>query len=296
MKQETINFKKERDFGELFNATFSFIGQEFKQLGKAVLYFVVPFLLLSAIAGTFYSLKANEISQSVTPNGGDPFAAFARVGSLFLDMVPFVLLSLVATTMMIGTVYNYIRLYIEKGSGGFSLNDVWMQTTKNFPRLFFAIFVTGLVVGAGFGFCFIPGIYLGVALSIMFSIMIFEDLNFGDSFSRSIRLVNKQWWFSFGLLLVMFIIVAILDVLISLPAVLLGLRTFFMNFRHIKAGQYQMQNLPLGFYIINSLTSLVNHLLTVIPIVLTSFLYFSLVEKIEKPSLIEKIDQIGADE
>ena len=45
MTRIPINFKQERDFGDLFNASFSFISQEFKRLATAILYFAVPMLL-----------------------------------------------------------------------------------------------------------------------------------------------------------------------------------------------------------------------------------------------------------
>ncbi len=296
MKQEAINFKQERDFGDLFNATFNFIGQEFKQLGTAVLYFVVPFLLLSAIAITFYSIRAQEVSQAMLHHSNDPFAAFSALGSIFGYVGIAVLFSLISTVMMFGTVYGYIKLYIEKGSGQFSLNDVWMQVTQNFLRLLLGLFVVGVVLVVGFALCIIPGIYFWVALSILFSIMMFEGMDFGNSFGRSMKLINKKWWFTFGLLLVMGIMLYILRLVISLPAVVFGLKSIFTNMKHMEAGQDVFQSLPLSFYIVNALTKLVSQLLLVIPIVLTSFLYFSLVEKIEKPSLMEKIDQIGADE
>ena len=296
MKQEAINFKQERDFGDLFNATFSFIGQEFKQLGTAILYFVVPFLLLSAIAATFYSLHLQQTMRSLMHEGNQPFAVFTAWSSIPGYVGIFILFSAVSTTMMFGTVYSYIKLYVEKGSGNFSLNDVWMMVTNNFLKIFLGLIVSGLIVGVGLVLCVIPGIYFWVALSILFCLMMFEEMNLGNSISRSMKLINKKWWFTFGLFLVTGIMLYILEILISIPSAMMGLKSIFTNFGQIKAGQNPLQNLSLGFYIVASITNLVKHLLTVIPVVLTAFLYFSLVEKIEKPSLIEKIDQIGADE
>lgn len=295
MEKEAIHFKQERDFGDLFNATFSFIGQEFKLLGTAVLYFVVPFLLLSAIAGTFYSFHFQEVAQTMN-HTNDPLAFFSVMSSMLGYVGVFALLSLISTTIMFGTIYSYIKLYVEKGPGNFSLNDVWMLVTKNFLRLFFGVIVAGLVIMIGFAFCIIPGIYFWVALSILFCIMMFEEKDFGTSFGRSLKLINKKWWFTFGLLLVMGIMIYILRILVSIPAMVVGLKSVFANFGNYHSGEYVVQHFSLGFYIIGTLTKLVTHLLAVIPIVLTAFLYFTVVEKIEKPSLMEKIDQIGADE
>lgn len=293
MKKEAINFKQERNFGDLFDATFRFIGQEFKQLGTAILYFVIPFLLLSAIAGVFYSIRVQQIAHVIVENAQDPFAVLSVIGSMSGYIGIVLLLTLVSTTMMIGTIYGYIKLYVEKGQGNFSLNDVWMNVTQNFIRLFFASIVVGIVVAVGFLFCIIPGIYFWVALSIVFCIMMFEGMSFGNSFSRSMKIINKNWWFAFGALLVIGIIVYILHLIISIPVAVLGLKSIFTHINDFQAGQDPIKSLSLNFYIANSLTKVVIQLLEVIPFILTAFLYFSFVEKYDKNDVVEKTDQIG---
>ena len=47
--QETINLRKKREFGEVFNATILFLKQEYKLLGKAFLYYVLPVSIVIAI-------------------------------------------------------------------------------------------------------------------------------------------------------------------------------------------------------------------------------------------------------
>jgi len=57
-----------------------------------------------------------------------------------------------------------------------------------------------------------------------------------------------------------------------------------------------MMDFSVGFYVVSSLTQLLTQLLSVIPIVVTAFIYFSTVEKVEQPSLMDKIGQIGDNE
>jgi len=295
MTNNPINFKQERDFGDLFNATFSFITQEFKKLATAILYFVVPFLLLSAIAMTIYNVKAQELmAQAVVPGDKpDPFAIFSAMGSLMSYVGVATLLSLIASSMLLSTVYGYIKLYIRNGSDGFSINDVWLEATKYFWQVLIAAFIVGLVILAGTIFCLIPGIYFAVALCIIFCIMIFEEKNFSAAFSRSFKLINTNWWLAFGVLIITMIIIYILMVFLSIPSMLLGFKSFFAN---MKSGQHLLTDLSMSFYIVNSLTQLLTQVLMVIPTVLTAFLYFSFVEKVEKPSLMDKIDHINDNE
>lgn len=290
MKDTLIKFNQERDFGDLFSATFSFISQEFKRFAIAILYFVVPFLLMAAIASVIYSVKVQEMSQSISQVAkADPFSAFSAIGSLMGYVLVMVLMSLIASTMLACTVFGYIKLYVQRGSEGFSNNDLWMQITKNFWRFLGAFIVIGFLMVIGFVLCVIPGIYLGVALSLVLCIMIFEEKSFSESFSRSMKLINTNWWFAFGVFIIAFILYYILSVFISIPSVLMGFKTIFAN---IKNGQDAAMNLSVGFYVVSALTNLLTHIVSVIPIIISAFLYYSFVEKVEKPSLLEKIDQI----
>ncbi len=295
MTNNPINFKHRRDFGDLFNATFSFIKQEFKKLATAILYFVVPFLVLAAIAMTIYNVKAQEVmSQASVPGDKpDPFALFTAMGSLFSYVSVAMVLSLIASSMLFCTIYGYIKLYISKGSDGFSINDVWFEVTKYFWAVLGAAFVVGLVILAGTIFCILPGIYFGVALSIVFCIMIFEEKNFSAAFSRSIKLINTNWWLTFGVILIAMIIAYILMIFLSIPSMLMGFKSMFVN---MKSGQHLLADLSVSFYIVNSLTQLLTQIIMVIPVILLAFLYFSFVEKVENPSLMDKIGQINANE
>ena len=294
MTNTPINFKQERDFGDLFNGTFGFISQEFKKLATAILYFVVPFLLLAAISTTVYSVKVQETMQGINQDGKpDLFAIFAVWGSLMGYVGAMMVLSLCATTMLISTVYCYIKLYIQKGTDGFSVNDVWIEVTRYFWSVLGSIILVGIVVGIGTIFCLLPGIYLGVALCIIFCIMIFEEKGFYDSFSRSMTLIKTNWWGTFGVLIIAAIIVWIISVFISIPSIMLGFKSLFAK---MKTGQAPMMDFSVGFYVVSSLTQLLTQLLSVIPIVVTAFIYFSTVEKVEQPSLMDKIGQIGDNE
>jgi hypothetical protein len=293
MTKKSINFKQERDFGDLFNATFSFISLEFKLLATAILYFVVPLLLLAAIAMTIYSVKAQEMMQTFVQDVADPLAIFKVMGALSGYFGVAMVLSLFAFAMIISIVYGYIKLYIKNGPDGFTINDIWGQVSKNFLRLFVAAFIIGLVVLVGFVFCVIPGIYLGVALSIVLCIMIFEEKDFSSAFGRSIKLINKNWWMTFAVLLIVTIIMYVLMIFISIPSMIFGFKSLFMN---MKAGQPLTMDFSMGYYITNTLTQILTQVLAVIPVVLTAFIYYSIVEKVEKPSLMDKIDQINNNE
>lgn len=294
MTNQSINFKKERDFGDLFNTTFNFIGQEFKRLGTVILYYVVPVLLLSAIVTTIYSVKLQDAMRSIAPaSGNDPMLMLKSIGSIMGYASLAILLTLISSALLFSAVYCYIKLYVSRGRDGFTVNDVWQEMMKNFFKVLIAGFIVGILVCAGFCLCVIPGIYLGIALCLILCIMIFEEQAFSFSFSRSLKLVNPNWWLSFGVALISTVVVYALSLILSLPSVAMGFKSLFTS---IKSGQVTEMNFSIGFYVITSLTNLISQFFYVIPIVLTALMYYSFVEKSEKTSLLEKIDQINEEE
>jgi hypothetical protein len=293
MKNQSIDFKREREFGDLFNDTFNFIIQEFKRLGTPILYYVLPLLIFSAIGMTIYSVKIQAVTQTMAQSAGsNPFVAFEAMGQMMGIVTLVFFLSIISTVLLMSTVLCYIKLYINEGTEGFTTNDVWKEVMKNFWTILLSVLVVGVVVVAGFACCVIPGVYLSVVLSLIFPIIIFEGKSFSDSFSRSFKLIKNNWWFIFGVLIVIGIIYYILAILVTLPNMLMGFNTLFTN---IKKGATNM-DFSVGFYIINSISQLLTQLFSVIIIVMSAFIYYSLVEKMEHTSLMDKIEQMTEDE
>ena len=295
MEKPLVNFKQERDFGDIFNGAFIFIGQEFKRLATVFLYYVVPMLILTAITSTIYSLKAQEFMQnitSVTSNSNDPMAVFSQMGPFYGNMLIYILFWLLAQTMMVTILYSYIKLYVQSGPDGFSVNDVWSLGRKNFLKLFFASIIIGILIMFGMIFCFIPGIYLAIALSMMIPVIVFEEEGLSNGFSRAFKLIKSKWWFTLGVLIVAVIIVYILSILLSVPAMVMGFKSMLFK---LKQTEEAGLNFSVGFYVFNSITNLLTQIIQVIPIVVTAFLYYSFVEEKEKVSLLEKIDEINED-
>ena len=289
MDHNEIKFGQERDFGELFNATFSFIGQEFKRLATAVLYYVVPFLLVVSILGVMFGIHQQQ-NVNVAMSSNNPMAVFQRFGLFFfLDM----LLVIIAVTSLNCTILGYVKLYVRSGSGNFTVKEVGDEVMRNFFPVLGASVIAGIVIGIGTVLCVIPGIYFGVSLSLLLPLIVIEGKGLGDAFGRSIKLVKPKFWMVLGALFVMVILVYLISILFSIPAMILGMKTLFMNMKHAKVESFDFST---GYYIINSITSLLTYIIGALPTILMAFLYYSLVESNEKPLLKDKIDQISVDE
>lgn len=287
MEKEYIDFQKERDFGQVLNDTFQFIGQEFKPMGQVILIYVLPIIILaSVITGVFINNAFNWAEMF------EYAETFPPVGNFFGQVSGAWILSLLSYLFLLLAVYCYISLYVERGRGNFEKEDVWKKMTQNILPVIGTGIVVGLIIGIGLIFCVIPGIYFGVSLSLIFIILIHEGHGFSYSFSRSFELTKLQWWWTLLLLIVFTIIVSITSGIISIP---IGINAVF---RGIQFAQEKMVTSEFfgpfaTAYIV--LVNIISYLLYTIIYVAISFQYFNLVEVSKRPTLAERIAAMDAD-
>lgn len=285
MEKTNFEFKKERDFGSILNATFAFIKQEFKPLFKSVIVYAGPFILLAAIAAGYYQANVmNSMFLFKNPNFSHNLENFLFYFALLMGA------SVLSYTMMITTVYSYIKLYIDKGRNGFEFEDVGRLIAHNFLKVFGTTILLFLLIAIGTVFCIIPGIYLGVSLCLIFPILILEDNSFRNSFSRSFSLTHYQWWWTLLLLIVIYLIVGVASYILAVPQMIIS---FVYGFNSIKAGADASGTMRDTMLIVTACVTFINSLLGLIPFIAIALQYFNIVEKKESPGLLQKIDRIG---
>lgn len=262
-----IEFRKNRDFGELLNATFEFIRQNVKVLFLSLLFITGPAIILTGIAGGFY--QGNIVL-------GEVFIASA--------IIYFILL-FISFQMIITVTYSCINLYIEKNTSDFNVNDVWKRARKDFFLIFFTSILSGFITIIGTLLFIIPGIYLSITLIIIFMVRLRENLSFIDSVTRCRKLMAGNWWFTFALILILSVIEYFFSFIFTIPEYI----AMFMGALHSID-----EKPPLGstFFVITSIISSISYLFYSIPVIGISFHYFSLVEKKEAVGLLQKLETI----
>jgi len=150
-----------------------------------------------------------------------------------------------------------------------------------------------LSVFVGFLFCFIPGIYLAVPLSLSFSIMIFMNKGIGESYSYGFTLVKDEWWITFATLFVVGIIVAIAGYAFSLPAVIYQYAKMGIFSGEMDATNMMDTFVDPIYMILNMIGALAQVLLNLITIIAGAFIYFNLNEKKNFTGTFERIQNLG---
>lgn len=279
--EKLVDFKQDREFGDILNATFVFIKQNFKPLGKTLLIYASPFIVMTAIAYAFFNVSMYSGMIGAGMN------IFNMIGQMSGYTFLYLLLATTSHTIFIGLLYGYIKLYNEKGFGNFEPVDVWKFALKYFFLILGAQIVFGLVIAVGFILLLLPGIYLLVSLSLLLIILLIEEKGFSDAFSRSFLLTHKRWWWTFLLVLVTYIIMAVINYIFSMPYIIIQSTIV------IHGGGTEISKIFYGFFIAISQT--VSYISYTIPMIAFAFHYFSIVESVERPSLHNEIENIGSE-
>ncbi len=283
MEKPAINFKQERDFNGLISHTFDFIKQEVKPLGRALLTYAGPFILVTAFLAAMY--------QSCLYSGMGSLHDKSNTLSMIQNIYStkyflFILGSIVSNAVLMLVVYSYIQLYVSKGKDGFEQDDIWKLVGRNFVPVFFILIAMSFMIGFGFIFFIVPGLYIAIAFSLVIYAKIVEDLSFGEAINRSMYLIKDNWWFTFGVLIVIYLIAAFAGSIFLIPQMVL---TFLYTFT-MASGDFEGPSM--FFTIATVIGTFASTLIYSIIYITLAFLYYSQVEKKEKPSLMDKIDDI----
>lgn len=280
-ENEKINFQEVREFGDLVSVTFTFIRQNFKPLGKALLYIAGPFVLLT---GLFTSTMLIRVITTWSPETIKSFPEWINSMASF-SLLNYVF-TFVTTTVMAGVVYEYIVLYLDYGPSDFTFTDVMESLKEDSLHILGLALLTAFLVTAGMFLFFLPGIYLGVVFSPVFMVLLYEKQSITDSFSRCFQLISGHWWFTFGYLIVLFFILSIISIIISLPHTIITDTLMFNS-----ASGHLSKNSQI-IILISSIVTSVTTFLYAIPMVGIAFHYFNLVERKEGTGLLNRIDEM----
>lgn len=290
MKINYIEFKKKRELGDILSDTFAFLRNQFKPFFNTYFKIVGPFLLVMLLSlGAYTYFGGNVFNNFMVEdiNGGvSNMVVMLGIGLIYL-------LSLVAVyTMSQSTVLHYIKSY-DEGKGQINYETIRSNVYDSFWSFIGLGILAGLSVGIGLMFCFVPGIYLWVPLSLSFSILVFTKKDATDAYGYTFKLIKDEWWITFATLFVVMIIVTVATYAFSMPGVIYSYAKM-----GVLSGGIDAENVGNifkdPFYIFfNLVTSLAQFLLNLISVIAGAFIYFNLNEKKNFTGTFERIQNLG---
>lgn len=284
MSKTPITLLAKRDFGQKINATFEFVGQNFKPLIKTLLYIAgPPALLAGAASGLMQSRLFETALTQTSPNPFD-FAMYFSIDYLVAS-----LLGIITALLTTSATYSFITLYEKEGnSQAITPSRVWQEITTNLSSIFIASIAAIVLTIAATVLLVLPGIYIAISISMFVQVIIREKLEPTASLRRSHNLIEGKWWSTFGLLFIMSFIAGIISMVFQVPNIILTT----LNTLNLSSGT----EVNKALFVLSGMVSLLGNVCVqaLISIAL-AFQYYNLVERKEGVGIRSAIDSIGSD-
>jgi hypothetical protein len=280
-----IELAKLRDFGEIISDTFQFIRQNFKEILKSFFIFCGFFLIALAAVSFMQQYKIMHVFNEA--NAGGPQTFGSTMSDFWVSYAATMVISISTMCAITVTILSFMALYKQKGNVAPTTDEVWGYFKYYYLRILGGTLVIGLLVGAGFALCLIPGIYLFPILGLIFPIMVMENSSFGYAFNRSFQLIKENWWATAGAVLVIWIITYVMMAVITIPASAVNLASVWLR-------PQKIPQLSMGGILLAVILQAFTQILIIIPTVGISLCYFNLAEHKDGTSLLDRINKFGS--
>jgi len=263
--KENIELARNREFGDIISDTFVLIRQNFTPLLKAIVVICGLFLLTDIVISAFVAVNREDASIQT-------LAGFSKA-----------VLGFIYAILLVLTTQAYFILYKEKGNTRPEVIEVWGYVKYYFFRVFFTeiLLIIGIFIGAFL--CFLPCVYLGVVFSLVLPVMMVENGNIEYSIRKAFKIIKGNWWFTFGIILLVSVITAVLMLILLIPVGIVYGVAGWLTGKNVDeiAGVFFAVDLNLC------------KLLWIIPNIALILVYFALTEEKEGTSLIDRINSFG---
>lgn len=207
---EYIELRQRRDFSAVISTGFQFIRQNWKTLYRPLVFICLPpYIVASLFFGSFF--------RTIYANPGDPSAMLGSMGAMSLGYI----LMALSMLLMYGIVYEYMRYYMLNQGLAPTMGVLWKEVLKQLPAYFVVGLLVGIITSLGLFLLIIGAIWLAVVFTMAFPLRAFERAEIGDCIGRSFKVIKGHWWETFGLVLVLSLLIGFISYFIYLPFMLL---------------------------------------------------------------------------
>ncbi len=278
---EFIEFKQERDVGTMISDAFKFLKEEGKPFFTTIIKIsLVPIIL--AIASTFYFFLNMSDFFSVVfllDNTESYQGQSINFGMFFISLGVLLIFYLIAYVMINASAMYYIKSYTDN-QGKIDYDYIKNMTMHKFWSFIALYIVSGIIIFTGTLFCFFPGIYLGIVLSLSSCILVFFEKEAMDAIGGSFAFIKGHWWNTFGILIVIGLIVWCLSLITQLPAIIYQL-TQMGSLSFDASNPMEMMNLykdPI-YLTLTAFSEVIKFFLVPITLIVTVFIFFDINEQ-----------------
>jgi len=208
--QQEQKIERELTLGEVISKTFEVFRRDFTK-------YVVLFAVVEVIIGVVTALAQNAFVLPTPPPNPSPQQLFSWFSGFLGALVPLVASILIVTAVFFpiaqGSAIKLASEQIEKARA--DLGASVRFAASKLIRIWALSVVVGIIVVLGFIALVVPGIILAIMFSLAFPVLLIENKGVLDSMRRSRELVGHRWLKTFGVYLVLGIIVAVASFIVG---------------------------------------------------------------------------------
>lgn len=287
MTDNYINFKSQRELGEIITDTFKFLRENYRLLFKLILKIAGPMLIILSLSlGYYYYI-----------GGGNPFLETGiddNLWQFFLALFLLIISFVLFFVLLQGTVLHFIRSYVEN-KGNVIESEVRKGVKSDFGSLLGVGIIAPILIFIGLLFCFIPGIYLWVPLSLSIPLVVFGRKPAFDAIADSFALIKNNWWMTFLSLFVMTLLVYLIGLIFQIPMFIYLLVKMLSVVQEGSAANPQAM-FDWLYIVLSLIASIAQYILYSILVIATAFIYYTLDEQRNFTGTYETISNLGSSE
>lgn len=209
---------KRRDLGDVIQDSIAFVSHRHTQvLWRSILLYVLPIYM---VAGFFLGQFQIDVKEIVPALQSGEITTIEELMEIFSHISPFhyymaTAFSLISTTLMMAFTYNFVAAYHQSSSGNVDGDELRSHTFADVLWILGFQILLGLITGICFLFFFIPGIYVGVLLSILMVVAKIENLSFASAFARCSELMRNNWFSTAIVVIVVWLMIFVISLTLN---------------------------------------------------------------------------------
>jgi len=282
MKQQLIELRRIRDFGQVINDTFTFLKENLKPLLQVLFIICGFFILIGIISSVFTYMDVSSVFH-YDPNTYD---GESKAYSYLINFAITGFILVLTQAFIFLTTLCYISVYLQKNKETPTITEVWGYFRFYFFRVLLSSLLIFILLMVGTMLCIIPGIWLFPILYLIIPIIVMENTSFSYAFNKSFRIIKDNWWFVFGVIIVLTVVVGVINSCVGIPLNLIITGSKFLTLKSLK----------LPVIIILSVLRNILMISYVLPAIGLSLCYFTLAEQKDGTGLLDRIEKLGTNE
>ncbi|ARV14039.1 hypothetical protein [Polaribacter sp. SA4-12] len=288
--QNFIQFKKKRDLGTMLSDAFKFLSVEWKPFFYTIFKTAIIPVLIAICIMIYYLISSTQVFGGIAETANVDNVFDFNFSELILPVFGFIFSYLIAYALISVSALSYIKSYISN-NGVVNFEEVSALTKDKFGAYVGLFILNGIIVFFGLLFCFLPGIYLGIVLSLSMCLLIFQNKGVMDSIGDSFNFIKGHWLETFGILLVVQIIIGIIGFFVDFPVSLYSGGSLGSDLLGEDPNElFNIYKDPI-YLILLIISNLIKFVLYIVTLVVTVFIYYDIKEQ-KNPST-DVINEIG---